>query len=163
MSKVKFDFLNWRPDQEDYRNAGLIEADNILHSEEGYLSYREQTNFVTNTVIGTCASLVIKSVGTGVQKVVAYLNNPTVAGAGYTIDMNIGLLSALLDNVSNYTTITSGTILSAITNNSIVAFDVCELGGTIFMSAQAELPTITVLNASGAPVVTLNATGYATI
>ena len=44
MSKVKFDFLNWQPDQEDYRNGGLITAENLIHAPEGY---KQVKNFVT--------------------------------------------------------------------------------------------------------------------
>jgi hypothetical protein len=163
MSNVKLNFLNWQPDVEDYRNEGLITADNVIHSPEGYIQYKTPTTFVTSTAIGTCPSMVVRSVGTNDQRVVAYLNNATAAGAGYTIDLNLGLFSSNYTTVALYTSMTSSTIGNLSTQNRVVAFDVCELGGVIFMAAQAELPVTTALNAGDAPVVTLNATGYATI
>jgi len=164
MSKVKLDFLNWRPDLEDYDNQGLIEAQNVFHQPEGWKEYKTPTvgAFVTNTALGTCPSVVIKSVGTNNQRIAAFLHNPVVAGAGATIDFSIGIFSQGYTTIGLYTTYTSSTISSLLTGNNVMAFDVCELDGLIFFSAQAELPTATILNAA-APVITLNSTGYATI
>lgn len=162
MNRVRIDFLNWQPDLEDFNNPGLIEADNVYHQAEGFKEFKSKTASAqaTSTAIPTSPSLIVKSVGTNNQKVVAYLHNATAAGAGYTIDFSIGLFSSGYTTVANYTTITSSTITSAATSNRVVAFQVCEYGDNIFVSAQAELPTITILNAGAAPVVTLNATGY---
>ena len=161
MSNVKFDFLNWQPDIEDYRNEGLITADNIIHSPEGYIQYKTPATFITSTALGTCPSMVVRSIGTNDQRVVAYINNITAAGAGYTADLSIGLFSSDYSSIANYTSITSATVGSLSTLNRVVAFDVCELGGVIFMAAHAECQSSTAL--SGQAIITLNATGYATI
>lgn len=164
MSLVKFDFLNWRPDLETYNHDGLIAADNVIHSEEGYLEYRTPTAgaFATSTALNTCPSVVIKNVGTSDQRIAAFLHNGVAAGAGFTIDMSIGIFSPGYTTIGLYTTFTSSTVTSGYTGNNITAFDVCELDDKIFFAAQAELPTLTILNVA-APVITLNATGYATI
>lgn len=164
MSFVKFDFLNWQPDQEDWNNSGLITADNILHSDEGYLPYKSfpTASFVADTNLGTTPSLIAKPVGTGEQIAVAYLHSATAAGAGFTIQFSIGLMNSSYSTIGSYTTYTSSTVSTAYTGNNVMAFDVCELDDKLFFSAQAELETITLLNA-GAPVITINATGYATI
>ena len=161
--KLKYDFLNWQPDAEDYKNAGLTTAENIIHSEEGYLPYKTPTAsaFSTTAALATTPSMVVKSIGTNNQRVVAYIDNVTAAGAGYTVDFNVGLLSSGYTTIANYTTVTSSTV-SSVTVNRVIAFDACELGGYIFFAAQAECQTATVLNAA-APVITLNVTGYATI
>ena len=164
MAFVKFDFLNWQPDQEDWNNSGLITADNVVHSDEGYLPYLAfpTASFVANTALGTTPSLVAKQVGTGEQVIVAYLHDATAAGAGFTIQFSVGVFDSNYSGFGTYTTYTSSTITSAYTGNNVMAFDVCELDDKIFFAAQAELPTATVLNPS-APVITINATGYATI
>jgi len=164
MSLVKLDFLNWRPDLEDERHDGLLTADNVIHSPEGYLNFETATEaaFATTTWLAGCPSIVVKSIGTSDQRIAAYLHNGVTAGLGFTIDMSIGIVSDGLTTVGNYTTFTSSTITSGFTGNNISAFQVCELDDKIFFTAQAELPTTTVINAS-APVITINATGYATI
>jgi len=170
MSLVKLDFLNWRPDQQDFRHDGLAGpsgANNVYHAPEGWVPFKSSTtsNFTVgagNTALATTPSLVIKSVGTADQRIVAYLHNGVTAGAGFTIDMSIGIFSDGFTTIGQYTTYTSSTITSAYTGNNISAFQVCELDDKIFFTAQAELPATTALNAS-APVITLNSTGYATI
>ena len=164
MSFVKFDFLNWQPDLEDWNNPGLTIAENVFHSEEGYLAYSSFTGgaFVADTNIGTTPSIVARPVGTGEQIAVAYLHNATAAGAGFTIQLSIGLMNSQYATLANYTTYTSSTVSTSYTGNNLVAFDVCELNDTLFFTAEAQLDTITALNA-GAPTITINATGYATI
>ena len=164
MSWVKIDFLNWQPDQEDWNNEGLVTADNVIHSEEGYVPFSNFNtgSYVASTTFGTAPSIIFRPVGTNDQQLVAWLDNATAAGAGFTIDLNIGMTDSRYSGLGTYTTYTSSTITSAWTGNNIAAFDVCELDDKIFWAVQAELPTATVLNAS-APVITINSTGYATI
>ncbi len=164
MSLIKLDFLNFQPDQDDWNNQGLIEADNVIHTPEGYISYKSipGASFVADTNLGTTPSLVIRPVGTGEQVAIAYLHDATAAGAGFTIQFSIGLMDSNYSTLGSYTTYTSSTITSAYTGNNVAAFDVCELGDVLFFTAQAELPTATIINPS-APIITINATGYATI
>lgn len=163
MSHVKLNFLNWRPDAEALGNDGLITAENALHSEEGYIQYKTPTTFATNTAIGTCPSIVIKSVGTNNQRIAAFLHNATAAGAGYTIDLSIGLFSSGYTTIGLYTTISSGTINAAHGGNHVMAFDVTEYADNIFITAQAECPVSTALSSTTAPIATINATGYVAI
>ena len=161
MSQVKYNFLNWNPDQEDYLNEGLITADNVVHAEEGWLDYLTPTagSFSTSTAFNTTPSIVIRSVGTNDQRVAAWLHNATAAGAGYTVDLSVGLLSGGYTTVGTYTTVTSATTSTQYTLNRISGFDVCELGDKIFFAANAECTSATVL--SGGSLVTVNLTGYA--
>lgn len=164
MTYFKYDFLNWQPDIEDFKNPGLRTADNVYHDVEGYKQYKASTtgSFATNAALATCPSVVIKSVGTNNQRVACYLHNATAAGAGFTIDMSIGLLNAAYGAVNNYTTVTSNTILNAATLNRVVAFGVCELADKIFFVARAEMQTNTALTGS-TNLSVLNLTGYAAI
>jgi hypothetical protein len=164
MSFVKFDFLNWQPDQDPWNNEGLVTADNMIHTDRGYIQHTTYltADFVSHPSIFTTPSIVARPVGTGEQVAVAYLHNATAAGAGFTIDFSIGLMDSRYSGVGLYTTYTSSTISSAFTGNKVIGFDVCELNDRLFFTAQAELPTITALNA-GAPVITINSTGYASV
>jgi len=161
---MRFNFLNWRPDADDMGNDGLITADNVIHDTEGYVQYKTPTSgaFVTNTAIGTCPSIVVRSVGTNNQRIAAYLHNATAAGAGYTVDFSIGLFSSGYTTIGNYTTFTSSTLSTQYTLNSVSAFEVAEYADKIYITAEAQCATITVLNAA-APTITLVATGYVSI
>jgi hypothetical protein len=44
MSFVRYNFLNWQPDQEDYANDGLSVADNVIHNPDGYQEVRFSTS-----------------------------------------------------------------------------------------------------------------------
>lgn len=43
MPRVRFNFLNWRPDQDEFNTDGLQIADNVLHDVEGYKELLKQT------------------------------------------------------------------------------------------------------------------------
>lgn len=50
MSRIRIDFLNWRPDQDEFNTDGLQVADNLLHDTEGY---KQVTGPNTATPLGT--------------------------------------------------------------------------------------------------------------
>ena len=130
MSKVRLDFLNWRPDEDDFENP-LIEAKNVLHQSEGWVPYKRPTAgaISAHSQFATVPSMVVKPVGTDSQYAVAWLHNGTVAGDAYTIDLSIGLLQESSGNYSLtglYTTTTSATVGTKSTLNNISSFDVCE-------------------------------------
>ena len=164
MSQVKINFLNWRPDDEDLGNDGLITADNVYHDTEGYKQYKTPTTgaFSTNAGLGTCASVVFRTVGTSNQRIGCFLHNATAAGVGYTIDMSIGLFAENYSLSGLYTTISSSTLTNKHTLNSVSAFEGFEYADLIFITAEAQCATATVINAA-APVITLNSTGYVSI
>lgn len=163
MSYIKYDFLNWQPDLEDYRNPGLKTADNVIHDVEGYKKYETPTAaaFATNAALVSCPSLVMKSVGTNDQRAVAYINNCTAAGVGFTYDFNIGLFSSGYTTIGNYTTVTSATCTTQFTLNRVVAFAVCELADKLFFVARAEGASNTAV--SGTAIAAVNLAGYADI
>jgi hypothetical protein len=104
-----------------------------------------------------------RHVGTNNQRVAAYLHQATAAGAGFTIDMSIGLFtSGNYSTMGLYTTVTSGTILNAATLNRVVGFDVCELSDKLFFTARADCQTSTALSGSTS-IAHINLVGYAGI
>jgi len=130
MSKVRLDFLNWRPDEDDFENP-LIQAKNVLHQSEGWVPYKRPTAgaISAHSTWPTTSSMVVKALGTGEQYVGAWLENGTVAGNGFTIDLRVGLLAESSGNYSltaEYTKITSNTVSTKSTLNNIAAFDLCE-------------------------------------
>lgn len=130
MSKVRLDFLNWRPDEDDFENP-LIQAKNVVHQSEGWVPYERPTAGAISAHgnFATVPSMVIRPVGTDNQHVVAWLDNGTVAGNGFTMDLSIGLLLEGSGNytlTSTYTTVTTGTVSTKNTLNNISCFDVCE-------------------------------------
>jgi len=52
VSQVRLNFLNWRPDAEDFGNDGLTIATNVLHDTEGYIETRG-TNTATTVAQST--------------------------------------------------------------------------------------------------------------
>lgn len=164
MPRVRFNFLNWRPDQDEFNTEGLQVADNLLHDTEGYKQFDFVTTgaFATNTSIGTCPSIVVRPVGTNNQYVAAYLDNRQVAGAGATYDLNIGLLNGYSLS-GNYTSVTSATSSADLTGTAfrVSAFEVTELQDRIFVTAEAQLASSTAL--SGTAVAVVNLTGYMSI
>lgn len=163
MSQVRLDFLNWRPDQDEFENP-LYVCSNALHRPEGWVAFRTQTAGAqsTNTSVGTTSSLVIKSVGTNDQKAICMLHNATAVGAGYQFQMSIGLLNSAYSLTGFYTTTAlSGTCTTQYTLNRITAFDVCELNDKLFFVARAFGASSTVLSGQAGFNLTLN--GYADI
>jgi len=130
VSKVRLDFLNWRPDEGDFENP-LIEAKNVLHQSEGWVPYKRPTAgaISAHSTWSTTPSMIVKPIGTGEQYIGAWLESGRTAGAGWVIDLKVGLLAESSGNYSltaGYTTMTSNTVATKSTLNNVVAFDVCE-------------------------------------
>ena len=127
---------------------GLTVADNVVHEPEGYkpVYLASGGSFATTGSLGastaTITSLVAKPVGPGNDLFCAWLSNNT---------LQFGI------NGVTATTASTGYPLSFATTGSqqITAFDVCEYGGKIFFTAQAQ-QTQTVPSATA----TLTLAGY---
>lgn len=133
MSKFRFDFLNWRPDAEDYSNDGLVTADNLLHSEEGYKQVLQQTatSFLEESPLfggNSTVSVKARPFGFSGELAVAYIHNPTVT----TTSLRIGVKG----NVA-FTATTMGT-LASIGAARIISFSTCEFAQAVVIAAQAE-------------------------
>lgn len=148
MSEVRLNFLNWRPDLEDFMNDGLTVATNVVHDAEGYkeVPLHSAGSFATTGGLVSVSSIVAKPVGAQSDTIAAWISNNT---------LNIGI------NGVTMTSPTTGYPLSFATagsNQFITAFDVCELNGVAFFVVQAEQN-----QAAPATVATLRHVGYATL
>jgi len=168
VSRVRLDFLNWRPDADDFENS-LTEAKNVLHRPNGWVPFQKPTSgaISTNTSIGTCPSMIVKPVGTNNQSVACFLHGATLVSntgtpnQGYRINMCIGLVDSAYTTMATYTSVTSNTISTLSTGNSIAAFDVCELNDKLFFVARAECTTTPTLSGGTNTVTSVNLVGYA--
>lgn len=139
--KIRVDFLNWRPDQEEFGNQGLTIAENIVHDTEGWKPvFLESANgFATTGGLGastddTVLSIVAKPVGSQGDLFCAWLSDST------TPTLHVGI------NGVTATTAATGYPLAfatAVTNAEIYAFDVCEFAGKIVWTVEAQASTST--------------------
>ena len=158
MTEVKFNFLNWRPDAEDYENDGLITADNLLHDTEGYLQIlsnttTSMTNFAAGSG-GTINSVLCRPQGS--------LRIATSTGLVYAaaeiVDFNSNTLRALCGPVTNNALETgTGTTIATATSGVVTSFQLCELNDRIFFACHVEGFE------PGGTAISLNQTGFATI
>lgn len=138
----RFDYLNWRPDLEDYSFDGLTVADNVVHDAEGYkpIGLASAGSFATTGSLATVTSIVTKAVGSQGDTFSAWLNNSTIY---------VGV-----NGVTSPTTATGypPAFTTAIAGGEITAFDVCEYAGKIAFTVEARVQTIspnTVVSISG--------------
>ena len=140
MSQVRINFLNWRPDSEDFANDGLTTADNLIHETEGYKPVHLATAGAFATTGGLAASnatvlsLVAKPVGSNGDLFCAWLADATL------VTLHVGV------NGTTATTAATGYPLqfaTAVSSPEIYAFDVCEYGGKIVFTVEAQAETST--------------------
>lgn len=135
MSQVRLNFLNWRPDAEDVGNDGLTTADNVIHETEGYKPVHLATSaaFATtgglSATLGTVLSIIGKPVGSQGDLFCAWLSEAT------TPALYVGL-----NGVTASTSATGHPLAFTTTsvNQEIYAFDVCEYGGKIVWTVEAQ-------------------------
>jgi hypothetical protein len=134
MSFVKFDFLNWRPDMEDYNNDGLLTASNLLHDVEGYKQVLRQTttSFSTTAPLNagqnTVSSLKARPFGNAGALAIADIYAPTATTAAFRIGVQ---------GENAFTTTTLATLASVYAAD-ITTFSVAELGQRVVINAQAQ-------------------------
>ena len=135
MTELRVNFLNWKPDQEDVGNDGLTVADNVIHDTEGYrpVNLASSGTFATTGGLAasndTVLSLVAKPVGSSGDLFCAWIADST------TPTLHVGV------NGSTGTTTATGYPLAfatAVTSPEIYAFDVCEYGGKILFTVEAQ-------------------------
>jgi len=147
VSNLRFNFLEWLPDLDDFGNPGITVADNVIHDVEGYKEVRQQTIGAFSTLTGSATStaMVVKPIGTGGTNVAAWLKAIT---AGPSVIMEIGNPEiGLVGSIASAT-------LSSVGAMSISSFQVTELNDKVFLTAQAEG------EAQGSTVISINLTGY---
>jgi hypothetical protein len=132
---IRVNFLNWSPDAEDVGNEGLTTADNVIHETEGYkpVHLASSGTFATTGGLaassGTILSVVSKPVGNQGDLFCAWLTDATTP--------------ALYVGINGETAATSATghplaFSTAVTSPEIYAFDVCEYGGKILWTVEAQ-------------------------
>jgi len=135
MPSVRVNFLNWRPDAEDVGNDGLTKADNVIHDVEGYRPAHLASSGAFSTTGGLAASsatvlsVVAKPVGSQGDLFCAWVADATVP------TLHVG--------INGVTATTSATgyplaMATAATDAEIYAFDVCEYGGSIVFTVEAQ-------------------------
>ena len=128
--RVTVPFLNWRPDAEDVGNDGLTKADNVVHDTEGYRPIHLASSGAFSTAIPQFVlSAVAKPVGSQGDVFAAWITDTTAPS------LQVGI------NGSTATTSATGHPLAFATsavNPEIFAFDVCEYGGKIIWTVEAQ-------------------------
>lgn len=134
MENVKLNFLNWRPDAEDYENDGLITADNFLHDKEGYKQLLQQTSAAFSTTsplnagLNTISSIKAKTFGNNNQVALADIYAPDTTTAALRIGVH---------GNNAFTTTTLAT-LASVGGARITSFSIGELNQSFVISATAE-------------------------
>jgi hypothetical protein len=127
--RVRIDFLNWQPDQDELNNDGLITCTNVVHEPEGFkpVYLASAGAFSTETAFASVTSLVSETVGSNLDVVSGY-----IGGDVLRIALNGVAVSPL-----NSTQISFATTGSS---QCVAAFDVAELNGQVafVMLAQQE-------------------------
>lgn len=131
---MKVNFLNWRPDRDDVANDGLTKAENVIHDVEGYRPAHLASSGTFATTGGLAASdatvlsIIAKPVGSQGDLFCAWVADAT------TPTLHVGL------NGVTATTAATGyplAMAAAATDAEIFAFDVCEYGGKIVWTVEA--------------------------
>ena len=144
LAEVRVNFLNWRPDQDEFNTDGLQVADNVLHDVEGYKQLLMRTAGASGTQTGLSSAISFReaSIGTGGQTMKCWLRKTANTSLTLTIAVN---------PITTLGTAASATLSSQ--SGAITSFSVAELDDNIFVTAEAEVHGI-----SGPEY--LNLTGY---
>lgn len=143
MPSFRKNFLNWRPDAEDFGNDGLVTADNVIHETEGYKpAHLESAGGFKTTggLAGTTATVMAvqaRPVGSQGDLLVAWLSTPATPTLHIGINGVTGTTSATGYPLA-FSTAYAGGSTNAI---GITAFDVTEYGGKIFWTVEANFKT----------------------
>ena len=144
--RIRVDFLEWRPDLDDFQNPGMTTADNVIHDIEGYKQIKLASSgaFATTGALTTVTSIQAKPIGTNGQHLCAWLNDNTI---------HIGI-DGVTAVSSPATTVSFATTPA---NLEISAFQVAELADKIFFVVEA-----LAANVSPSTTVSLRLAGYLT-
>lgn len=115
--RLRKDFLNWRPDAEDFGNEGLTVATNVIHDSEGWKPCPLQSTgaFSTTGGLASVTSIVTKRIGPSTDTFSAWLSGDT---------LNVGI-----NGVTATSSTTGYPVAFATTgsNQAITFFDTCEI------------------------------------
>lgn len=140
--KLKNDFLNWSPDQDEYKNP-LITADNAVHDTEGYKKIYLNSGGAFNTHIAATESVLSVVAKQGVFPPLAFA--ALIEEADFTTpSLQFGILANTTLPLAYGQWATTGYpdahrfATAGASGHAVVAFDVCYLGDKAFMVAVAE-------------------------
>lgn len=147
MNMVRYDFLNWNADLEDWEHEGLDKAQNVVHQAEGWLPMRIPSSGAFSTTLSlnytSINSVRVAPFGNAGALAAAVINYATVS----TTALRIGVIGE-----SPFTTISFATLQSA-TAASLTSFSIAEVGQRVVISAIAEVTlaggSTTTYNAGG--------------
>lgn len=144
---MRVNFINWRPDVDDFPNDGLVKAQNCVHEPEGYKPVFLAATVTQTGNLASVSSIAAKPVGAQGDLFCAWITDNTL----YVGVNGVTATTASTGYPVSFASVVSGT-------GVITAFDVCEYGGLLFFTAEAQGTTIT---PSGTQ--TIRAAGYATV
>lgn len=139
MNQLKTNFLNWRPDADEYDNDGLTKANNTVHDTEGYKPIHLQSAGAFSTGIPASVSVLSVVAQAGIWPTTAFCayvkqSGPTLRFAHF---FNTGTtFHEGTWNTTGYPT--AHAFATAGTSQAVVAFDKCFLGDKMFLVAVAE-------------------------
>ena len=142
MNQLKVNFLNWRPDQDEYQLEGLTKAQNVVHDTEGYKPVYLQTTSSFNTAIPanvSCVSVVARQGVWAPTAFTAYIEEadqttPTLR-FGYFDSTTFGMYEGLWDT-TGYPT--ANAFATAGGDQEVIAFDHCNMNDKVFLVAVGE-------------------------
>lgn len=143
MSQLRINFLNWRPDQDEFQNE-LTTADNVVHDTEGYKQVHLKSAGAFNTIVPASWSVTSVVAQQAVQKGTAFTAfvGEAIPG-GPTNTLNFGVFYTTTDTMYRSLWVDTGyptanAFATGGTNQAVVAFDHCYLGDQVFMVAVAD-------------------------
>ncbi len=144
LSKLRKDFLNWKPDSEAFSNEGLTVADNVLHDTAGYKAIKAQsggafqlTEFYVGQTLASVRSMQIRAIGDRKNFVAAIAQDAVTSAA-------MGHLSIGAEGDSTAFAVATTAALASAGSVRVKSFSVAELGVGAFVacaSFSAELAT----------------------
>ena len=135
MPTLRRALLDWQPDLDDYGDNGLTQADNVIHDADGWhpIHLASSGSFATTGGLAassaTILSIVTKPVGAVGNTFSAWIADQTAP----TLQVGIDGVTATTSATGYPLTFTTTSV-----NQEIYAFDVCEVGGKIVWTVEAQ-------------------------
>ncbi len=137
--KLRRDFLNWRPDLEDFGSDHLTVADNMLHSDEGWKQITLQTQGSVSTANGlasiTLTALQARPMGARRDLATSGQNNYMLGVIAHATTTALQEGVHFVENPGGELSTAQSLFSQGATSQAIVAFDSCELNDNVFVCA----------------------------
>lgn len=123
--RVRVDFINWSPDQEDLFNQGLTKASNVFHDDIGYRPIKTHTAPSQFGNLASVSSLRTRAIGSGEDVFCAWVT-------GNNLNVGVNGVTSLSAGATAVSFATAGT------SQEIVMFDVAEFEDYLFFTVEAQ-------------------------